>query len=81
MIEEVLGGVFKALARLIGQFLLEIVFEVMLKGPGYFIIKQLTKDDPNPDGFAVIITGIVFWSAIGGGAFAIYSSIGGGSNA
>lgn len=81
MIEDVVGGAFKVLARFVGQFFFEIVFELLVKGPGYFIVKQLAKRDPNPDGFAVIITGIAFWAAIGFGAYTIYSNIGGSGNA
>lgn len=78
MIEDVAGGVLRVTARVVGQFFVEIVFEILVKGPGYFIVKQFTKRDPKPVAFAVIITGIVFWSVIGFGAYVIYSNIGGG---
>lgn len=81
MIEDVIGGVFKALARFVSQLFLEIFFELLLKGPGYFIVKKLTKRDPSSDGFPVIITGIVFWAVLGFGAYVIYSNIGGSGNA
>ena len=81
MIEDVVEGIFRALGRFIGQMFLEVIFEVLLKGPGYFLSKLFTKDNPDPDGFVVIITGIVFWFVVGFGVYSIYSNIGGGGSA
>ena len=79
MIEDVVEGIFRVVGRFIGQIFIEIVFELLIKGPGYFISKVFTKHDPNPDGFVVVITGILFWVVVGFGFYSIYSS--GGSNA
>jgi hypothetical protein len=81
MIEEVVGGIFKVLGRFIGQFIIEVLFELLLKGPGYLISKQFTKSDPNPDGFIVLLCGLLFWLVIGFGTYGIYSTIGSGGNA
>jgi hypothetical protein len=81
MIEDVVEGIFRVLGRFIGQIFIEIIFEILLKGPGYFISKQFTKANPDPDGFIVVITGIVFWVVLGFGGYSIYSSISGGGNA
>ncbi|WP_445363333.1 hypothetical protein ACJJIQ_00350 [Microbulbifer sp. ANSA003] len=81
MIEDVVEGIFRVLGRFIGQIFIEIIFEILLKGPGYFISKQFTKRDPDPDGFIVVITGFVFWVVVGFGFYCIYSSISGGGNA
>lgn len=80
MIEDVVEGIFKILARFMGQIFIEIIFELLLKGPGYFISKQFTKRDPDPDGFIVIITGIIFWVVVGVSVYSIYSNIGTGKN-
>ena len=81
MIEDVVGGIFRVLGRFISQIFIDIVFEIFLKGPGYFIGRMFTKGDPDPDGFIVVTTGILFWAVQGFGIFSIYSSIGGSGNA
>lgn len=42
---------------------------------------MFTKGDPDPDGFIVVTTGILFWVVLGFGVFSIYSNIGGTGNA
>jgi hypothetical protein len=69
MVEEVIGGILKMLARFISHFFLEIIFEILLKGPGYIISKKISKSDPDPDGFIVILIGILFWFALGALAY------------
>tara|TARA_R110000751_G_scaffold46081_1_gene104019 strand:- start:489 stop:734 length:246 start_codon:yes stop_codon:yes gene_type:complete len=81
VIEDIVGGIFKILGRFIGQIFIEVIFELLLKGPGYFISKQFTKRDPDPDGFAVVLSGFVFWLIIGATAYGVYSNFGGGGNA
>lgn len=80
MIEEVAGGVFKVVARFLGYILLEIILELLLKGPGYFISKQFTKHDPDYDGVIVVFTGFMFWIVLGLSVYGIYSSMGVGNN-
>ena len=48
MIEDVVGGIFRVLGRFVGQIFIDIVFEILLKGPGYFIGRMFTKGDPDP---------------------------------
>ena len=81
MIEDVAGGIFRVVGRFIGRILVETVFELFLKGPGYFSGKLFSKGNPDPDGFIVLITGIIFWVAVGFGAYSIYSNLGIGNNA
>ena len=81
MIEEVIGGAFKVLARLVGQFFVEIVFELLLKGPGYFSSKRFSKQEPDPDGFVVVLTGFIIWVVIGFLAYGVYQKIGGSGHA
>ncbi len=80
MIGEVAEGVFKVVARFLGYILLEIILELLLKGPGYFISKQFTKHDPDSDGVIVVFTGFMFWIVLGLSIYGIYSSISVGSN-
>ena len=75
-------GIFSAILECI----LQIVFEGMIKGAGYVILRsgyfilryilQLDRnDDLNPDGAAVIITGILFWLLVGFGGYKIWQVV------
>ncbi|MBV1871960.1 MAG: hypothetical protein KUG83_05385 [Gammaproteobacteria bacterium] len=81
MIEDIVGGIFRVLGRFVSQIFIEIIFDILLKGPGYFIGRIFTKGEPDPDGFIVVTTGIVFWVVLGFGVFSIYSNIGESGNA
>lgn len=76
MIEDVVEGVFRILGRFIGQVFIEIILELLIKGPGYFIARTFKKCDP--DGVIVVVTGILFWVVVSLGVYSIYSSIEGG---
>lgn len=60
MIEDVFEGLFRIIGRLIGYFITEIMFEILIKGTSYFITRLFTKNDPNPEGFLVIFVGALF---------------------
>ena len=75
MIDDVVAGFFKGVARFLGYILLEIILELLLNGPGYFISKQFTKHDPDSDGVIVVFTGFMFWIVLDLSAYGIYSYI------
>ncbi len=72
MIEDVFEGMFRVIGRLIGYFVIEIVFEILLKGTGYFITRLFTKNNPNPEGLLVVFVGAVFWIIIFTLAYSIH---------
>ena len=75
MIEDIFEGLFRIIGRLIGYVIVEIIFEILIKGTGYFITRLFTKNDPNPEGFLVILVGIIFWVIISALAHSIYVNI------
>ena len=75
MIDDVFEGLLKVIGRLIGYFIIEIVFEILLKGTGYFITNLFTKNDPDPEGILVIFVGAVFWAIVFFLAYSIYVNI------
>ena len=75
MIEDVFEGIFKVVGRFIGYIVVEIVFEILIKGTGYFITSFFTKNDPDPEGLLVIFVGAVFWAIISALAYSIYVNI------
>lgn len=64
---EVLGSVF----RFVGHMLLDVVAEVIVKGPGYLICRLFNKN-VDPDGMRVVVGSILFWVALGTGAWAAW---------
>ena len=57
--------------EVVGHILGEVVLELMIKGPGYFIAR-LFKPDAEPDGAATVVAGLLFWAALGGMGYAAY---------
>ncbi|MDR2188703.1 MAG: hypothetical protein LBE62_11770 [Azonexus sp.] len=66
---EVLGGIF----RFVGRALFEIVGEIVIKGAGYVLIR-IFKPKSEPDELACAIVGLLFWAAVGVGAYFVYRS-------
>jgi hypothetical protein len=67
---EVLGG----LLRLVAQIFLEVVVEILIKGPGYVVCRFFSKN-ADPDGVSVIVTGILFWSLSGSVGYVLFKHI------
>jgi hypothetical protein len=68
---EVLGGIF----RLLGELFMQIVVELLVKGPGSLICR-LFRRDANPDGGLVVFVGLLFWAVVAGAIYAACSYFG-----
>ena len=67
-----LGDIAGGALRLIAQFFLEIVLEIVIRRPGYLICR-LFKKDIDPEGGWVAATGIVFWVALVAGSIYFFA--------
>jgi len=67
---ELLGGLF----RFLGHVIVDVIFELLIKGVGYGICRMFSKN-VNPDGAVVIMTGIGFWMVAGIISFVMYTGI------
>lgn len=76
MVEDIVGGVFKFFGRFVAQIFIEVILELIIKGPGYFLTKLLYKREPDVDGFAVVALGLVFWLIVAGGCYSIFVGFG-----
>ena len=63
---EFLGGIARAAAHIVGQ----LVLEVLIRLPGYFICRALGRQ-VDPDGVASTLVGILFWAIV-----ALFGSLG-----
>ena len=71
---DIAAGVFEVLGKFVGQIFIEIILELLIKGPGYLILKILKRShagEVDPDSGIVIITGITFWILLGGLVFMV----------
>lgn len=64
---EAIGGVF----RIIGQLLVEVVVEILIRGPGHLICRMCGYKG-SPDGWLPAVVGIVFWVAILGAGYLLF---------
>jgi hypothetical protein len=53
------------LGEIVGHLVFEVVVEIAIKGPGFFIARQFDRD-ADPDGKGSIIFGLLFWLVLGG---------------
>ena len=72
-IGDIAEGLFEFVFRIIKQILVELVFEILIKGPGYLLAKLFTfkrTKEIDPDSLWVVFLGLLFWAIVG---FTIYS--------
>ena len=73
-LDDLADGLLRVIGRLILHFFLEIVFEILIKGAGYLILKPFyRKKELDADGWAVTSMGIVFWLVMAGVGFYFFS--------
>lgn len=65
---EALGGVF----RFIGRIFVEIIFEVVIQGTGYAVVR-LFRRDTEPSDTACSVVGLLVWIGAAAGGFWLYS--------
>ena len=57
-----MSEIFEALLRA----LFELIFEILVKGPGWLIVRLCPfEKPPNPDGCLVISIGLAWWTVVG----------------
>lgn len=61
MVEDIAGGLFKFIGRLLSGIFIELILELLIKGAGRLICKPFTKIDPKSDGVLVTVVGLLFW--------------------
>lgn len=72
VIDELAGGLLRVVARFIGEILVSLIFEIIIKGPGYIIVKFLSKPKSEPGEGVSTVVGILFWLLVGCISFYVY---------
>jgi hypothetical protein len=70
LIGELIGELVLGAVRVVAGVAVEIVGELLVKGPGYFFCRLFARD-VDPDGGAVVIAGLLVCAIIGSVAYAI----------
>jgi len=68
---DIATGLFEIIIKVVGEIFLEII----IKGPGYVIVrlfKTPKSGEIEPDNPLAIIAGVIFWILIGLGVFFTY---------
>ena len=64
----------EVVARFIGRLITEVLIEFLCKGMGYLICRKF-NEDIDPDGFIVLIVGLLFWVIVIVSAVLIYDTL------
>ena len=64
----------EVVARFIGRLFSEVLIEFLCKGMGYLICRKF-NEDIDPDGFIVLIVGLLFWVIVIVSAVLIYDTL------
>lgn len=60
---DIAAGLISGAARLVAHLFLDIVIEILVRGPGYLICRLFRKDI-DPEGGWVAVVGLLFWFAL-----------------
>jgi hypothetical protein len=67
---ELLGGTI----RVVSHIVIEIVLEILIRGPGYLICRMLRKGI-DPESGWVVLAGVMFWMLMAIGGYFSYMHI------
>jgi hypothetical protein len=63
-LDDIAGGLISGVFRVIAHILVDVVLELLIKGPGYAICR-IFRTDPDPDAGVVVFVGLLFWAIVG----------------
>ncbi len=75
---DLAAGLLGFVGRMLGQFVVELLLEIVVKGPGYLLARSLRRretDRIDPDGWLAVLLGIVFWGVIGLAVYLVVSGL------
>ncbi len=71
-LDDLAEGFLRGLFRFLVNIFVEVVIEILIKGPGYFIVKSCSHRAPDSDSLRVVLVGVLFWILVGLGCFSLY---------
>ena len=73
-IGEIVGELFGGVLRAVGCFVVDVVLEIAIRGPGTLICCSFKKNI-DPDGGWVVVLGAVFWLSVAIAGYLAYSYV------
>ena len=71
--EEVVAGIFKFIGRAIAQIFIELILELLIKGPGYLVLKLFSNSrEKEPTENKLLVVGLLFWFVVGAGTYLVF---------
>jgi len=70
-LEETGEGLIRGTIRFFTYVIVDIVLDLLVRGPGYLVMKWVFRASPDPDSFRVLIVGLIFWVLIGIGGYSL----------
>ena len=67
---EIIGEVAVGAVKAVLRFLVEIGFEILVKGTGYLIVRPFSRR-ADPEGLLVVLVGLAVWMALGGAVWMV----------
>lgn len=71
-VEELAAGLLSAVLRVIGAIFVDVVLEIVIRGPGYLICRAFNKNI-DADGALVMGVGLAFWIVLAIAGYTVYS--------
>lgn len=71
-IGEIAGEALGGLLRVAGRLFFEIVFELLIQGTGYWLLRRM-RPSYEPGDAASAVAGLLFWAAIAAAGFWLYT--------
>ncbi|MBT8447490.1 MAG: hypothetical protein HKO62_12990 [Gammaproteobacteria bacterium] len=70
---DITAGLLELFGRFVGQLFVDFVFDMLVKGVGYFIAARIFRMRmPDPDGVLVVIFGLTFWGIVLYAAYSVF---------
>ena len=73
-IEEITGQALGGIARFVGRILFESIFEFIIQGTGFILVRTV-RSTTKPDDTACVVVGLLFWVAVSVGGYFVYRAI------
>ncbi|MBD9534974.1 hypothetical protein ATCM_11040 [Stenotrophomonas sp. ATCM1_4] len=70
-LDDLAGEALRGALRVVGRMLVELVFEILLKGTGHVVIR-LFRPGKEPGDAACALVGLLVWAGVAAGAFLLH---------
>ena len=70
-LDDLAGEALRGALRVVGRMLVELVFEILLKGTGHVVIRLFRPGKESGDA-ACALVGLLVWAGVAAGAFLLH---------